>query len=166
MGRKKTLSPVIATVLLVALVIVMGSIVFLWMKGSVKEVIYKFSNQNIEISCTDVSFDAEYSVKEGTEIIYVINNGNIPIKDFKVQLIKSGTKTTFNLEGKDIIDSLNGETFSGISSGNGKKVDVSGENVGNADEILVIPILQGRNDAGILKNYICDEKYGEKRYKY
>ena len=151
--NKLGLSPVIATVLLVAMVIVMGTIVFIWMRGSIKEVVYKFSDKNIELACADVSFDAEYT--DGN--LYVVNNGDVPIRDFKVQVIKGGTKTTFNLNREGI-------SFDGITSGNGKDVDISGENVGSAEEILVIPVLQGRNDAGTLKNYVCDEKYGEKRF--
>ncbi|MFA4952985.1 MAG: archaellin/type IV pilin N-terminal domain-containing protein [Candidatus Pacearchaeota archaeon] len=156
-GQKKSLSPVIATVLLIAMVIVIGLIVFMWMRGSVKEVIYKFLDKNIELSCADVSFDVEYSNDGANGNLYVVNNGDVPIKDFKVQVITGGTKTSFNLNREGII-------FDGIRSGNGENVDVNGQNIETADEILVIPILEGRTDAGTQKYYVCDERYGEKRY--
>lgn len=146
--KKEGLSPVIATVLLIAMVIVMGLIVFLWMRGSIKEVIYKFSDQNIELACADVSFTPEYTSATGN--LYVVNNGDVPIKDFKVRVTTGGTKTTLT----DIV-------FSGIASGNDESVDIR-EKIGSAEEILVIPILQGKTSSGTLKNYVCDEKYGEK----
>lgn len=152
--NKVGLSPVIATVLLVAMVIAIGLIVFLWMRGSVKEVIYKFGDKNVELACADVSFDVEYY--SDADSLYVVNNGDVPIKDFKVQLTKSGIKTTFNLNEA-------GSDFAGISSGNGAEVDVSGKNIGDADEILVIPILEGRTSSGTIKTYVCDKRYGEMR---
>mgnify|MGYP001604109390 CR=1 FL=1 len=147
--ENKGLSPVIATVLLIAVVIVMGLIVFLWMKGSVKEVIYKFPGENIELTCADVSFDAEYINKN----LYVVNNGDVPIGDFKVQVITKGTKTTFNLnEDGDVSE---------INSGVGKEFPVS-EKVGDATELLVIPVLRGKTESGTAKDYVCDEDYGRK----
>ena len=160
---KRSLSPVIATVLLVAMVIVIGAIVFLWMRGSVKEVIYKFGEENIELACGDVSFDVEYYTNISGDTLYVVNNGNVPIADFKVQVITGGTKTTFNLVDKYLVEDSS-KKFIGITSGNGKEVSLTAEdNVKNAEEILVIPILQGRTSEGILKTYVCDEIYGERR---
>ena len=157
--NKIGLSPVIATILLVAMVMVIGLIVFIWMRSSIKEVIYKFQDKNIELSCADVSFDVEYN---SDDTLYVVNKGGVPIRDFKVQVAKGGTKTTFNLEDKYLIEDPN-KKFIGITSGNGETVDVSGEGIETADEILVIPILLGKSDSGIEKNYVCDEIYGEKR---
>lgn len=163
MKKNRGLSPVIATVLLVAMVIVMGTVVFIWMKGSIKEVIYKFSDKNIELSCADVKFDFEYYLKDNFATIYVVNNGDVPIKDFRVQVSESGTKTTFNLGEKDLSESA-GTKFSGISSGSGEEINVVGKGIPDASEVLLIPILQGTTKSGITKNYVCDEQYGERRY--
>ena len=58
---RKGVSPVIATVLLVAMVVVLALIVFFWFKGLTKEAVTKFGGTNIEIVCNDVSFSSEYS---------------------------------------------------------------------------------------------------------
>ena len=88
---KRSLSPVIATVLLVAMVIVIGAIVFLWMRGSVKEVIYKFGEENIELACGDVSFDVEYYTNISGDTLYVVNNGNVPIYAVDVKMSEGGS---------------------------------------------------------------------------
>ena len=111
-------------------------------------------DKNIELSCADVAFDVEYNAGD---TLYVVNNGDVPVRDFKVQVKNSGTKTTFNFNREGVI-------FEGITSGNGATVGVSDEGVGTAEEVVVIPILSGRNDAGTEKDYVCDEKYGMKIY--
>jgi len=157
MKEKKGLSPVIATVLLIAMVIVIGIIVFIWMKGSIQEVIYKFGDQNIELACDSVAFEAEYY--SDVNSIYVINNGDVPIKDFKVQAVDKGNKYTFNLGEKSL---LSGGLFTGITSGQGEEVGIGGEDddLSTSDKLIIIPILEGRTSQGESKNYVCDERYG------
>src|SRR3989344_4073857 len=75
---KRSVSPVIATILLIALVIIIALIVFQWMKGFTKEAITKFDGTNIELVCNDVQFEASYS--NGNLVIS--NIGNVPIYDF------------------------------------------------------------------------------------
>ena len=61
MGRKKRgISPVIATTLLIALVIIIFVIVFMWFRSTLKPAILKFG-ENIELACEKVSFSADYS---------------------------------------------------------------------------------------------------------
>jgi len=47
MTHKKGLSPVIATMLLIAIVVVIGLIIFLWFRGMTEEAITKFDGTNI-----------------------------------------------------------------------------------------------------------------------
>ena len=61
MINKKGVSPIIATILLIALTIIIALIVFQWMKGFTKEAITKFDGTNIELVCNDVQFEASYS---------------------------------------------------------------------------------------------------------
>ena len=82
----------------------------------------------------------------------------VPIFNFKVQVKNSGTKTTFNLNEAD-------SSFMGITSGNGKDVSLTGDyDVSDVEEIMVIPVLRGRTDAGTEKDYVCDDGYGMKIY--
>ena len=63
MGNKNKmgLSPVVATVLLIAMVIIIGIIIFLWFRGFTHESITKFGVRNVELVCGDVNFQATYS---------------------------------------------------------------------------------------------------------
>ena len=161
MNKKKEdgrgLSPVIATILLVAMVIVTGAIVFIWMSGSIREIVYKFGDQNIELACDEVAFNAEYYSVD--KIIYVVNNGDVPIKKFKIQIISGGNKKVIDLYGKSLV-SEDG-TFKGLNSGQGNEVDVEEENIGSSDKLFAIPVLEGRTEQGETKDYICDERYGK-----
>jgi len=47
MEKKKGVSPVIATVLLIAMVVVIALIIFLWFRGLTKEAITKFDVRNL-----------------------------------------------------------------------------------------------------------------------
>ena len=60
MGKKKGVSPTIATVLLVVIVIIIGIVVFQWFRGFIKEAIEK-NGENVDLTCNDVSFKADYS---------------------------------------------------------------------------------------------------------
>ena len=52
-GDKSGLSPVIATVLLVGLVVVSGLIIFMWFRGLTQEAVVKF-DQNIQLVCLKI----------------------------------------------------------------------------------------------------------------
>ncbi len=88
--NKKALSPVIATVLLVMLVLVLASIIFLWARGFVSEQIEK-RGQPVENVCKDVSFNAQL-VSEGAPFIEITNLGNIPIYQFDIKQINGGNE--------------------------------------------------------------------------
>ena len=82
--NKRALSPVIATVLLVMLVLVLAAIIFLWAKGFVGEQLQK-RGQPIENICKEVSFNAQF-VSSG-DFIEITNLGNIPIYQFDIKSI-------------------------------------------------------------------------------
>src|SRR3989344_3356293 len=90
--RKKGVSPIVATVLLVALVIVTALIIFLWFRGFVGESVTKFG-KNIELVCDEVKFDASYSGSN----FYISNNGNVPIFGMKVKITEGGSYETKDL---------------------------------------------------------------------
>lgn len=147
--NERGVSPVVATVLLIAVVIVIALIVFLWLRGVTKEQIVKFG-ENVELVCDKVDFDADYFAIDGA--ISVSNLGNYHISNFQIQLIGGGDKETFktNIEG-------------GVAPGQAKDILPSdyGKSIGSStDTILVIPVLLGDSNSGNVE-YICDERQGK-----
>ena len=141
--RKKGLSPVIATVLLISMVIVIGLIVFLWFKGMSEEAITKFDGTNVKMVCEEVSFDASFD----GNYVYVSNNGNVPIYKLKAKITTDGGYATEFLENNWPETGLNqGGAYSGTISTSGTK-------------ILLIPVLVGTTTEGD-KTYTCDDRHG------
>ena len=143
---KNGVSPVIATVLLVAMVIVIALIIFLWFRGLQGEVITKFG-QNIELTCSEVEFYAEYDAS-ATEL-RISNVGNIPIFGMKVKIEQPGSYTTENLN----------EISSWPSRGLGQGAAFSGAVVLDAgvERIVLNRVLMGTSDKGA-KTFVCDER--------
>ncbi|HED05112.1 MAG TPA: hypothetical protein ENI61_00325 [Ignavibacteria bacterium] len=146
--NRKAVSPVIATVLLIGLVLVITLIVFLWFKGLTQEAIIKF-DKNVEIVCDEVQFETGYS----NGILSISNIGNVPIYGIKVKISENGKYETKSL--KDLSKwpstGLNqGRTFSG---------DISA-NVISANSVTLTPVLVGSSKSGE-RTYTCNEaRYG------
>jgi len=147
--KRKGLSPIIATVLLIAMVIVIALIVFLWLRGLRGEAITKFGGTNIELICNDVRFEADYNYP----LLNIINDGNVPIFKMNMKVIKEGSYETIPLE------EFNGLNQGGIFTG-----DVS-EEANDAEKIILIPILLGDSEKG-KKAYVCNEQYGSEVLVY
>src|SRR3989344_7665665 len=92
MIKKRGLSPVIATVLLIAIVVVLGLIVFLWIRGIVGESLVKVDGRNVQLVCDEVEFEAEYSSSTG--FLYFSNTGNVPIYKIKAKISGAGSYST------------------------------------------------------------------------
>ncbi|MDO8528711.1 MAG: hypothetical protein Q7S06_02365 [Nanoarchaeota archaeon] len=137
-GKKTGLSPVIATVLLISIVVVIGMIIFLWARGFVKEEGMKLG-KNIKLTCEDVDFQASYQ----GGILSVVNSGNVPVYRIKLKIYSDGSFHT---------DELSPET--GIRAGGTytKSVSITG------DRMLVIPVLI---DGTGQKMYTCEDQYYE-----
>ena len=147
MSKKKGISPVIATVLLVAMVIVIGLIIFLWFKGIGGEVITKFGGTNIEVVCGDVEFSANYVNNQ----LYISNNGNVPIFGIKVKVDEGASHDTYDLS----TISPNWPAL-GLNQGGTFTSSNINSQVGSAETIMLIPVLMGNSDEGD-KAYICNE---------
>ena len=87
---KRGLSPVIATTLLIAMVVVLGLIIFLWFRGFTEESVTKFGGTNIKLVCGDLAFESSYSSDSGN--LFLSNIGNVPIYSFKLKIQKTGRK--------------------------------------------------------------------------
>lgn len=83
--NKRGLSPVIASVLMILLVLVLAAIIFLWARGFIGEQIEKFGRP-VEDLCSSVDFRAE---KIGGEL-EVVNMGNIDIRHLDIKLFRGG----------------------------------------------------------------------------
>ncbi len=150
MIKKRGLSPVIATVLLIAIVIIIASIVFLWFRGITEEAVTKFDGTNVKLICEKVSFDAQYSA--GT--IYLSNSGNVPIFKIKAKIVGDGSFSTVVLGKNDKNWPTEGLNQGGTYSG-----DLS-EAIGS-NKIFLIPVLVGNTESGEKKSYTCEERYAK-----
>lgn len=79
---KQGLSPTIATVLMVLLILVLASIIFLWARGFISEQIEKFGAP-IEDACSQIDFEANNLSANKLEII---NRGDVDILHFDIKL--------------------------------------------------------------------------------
>jgi hypothetical protein len=149
----KGLSPVIATVLLITIVVIIALIVFLWIKGMTQEAITKFGDRNIEMVCEDVEFEASYTPTTG---LYITNFGNVPIFGMDIKEIGDGSHATVDLR-----DASTEWPETGLNTG-GIFADPAFISVvpAGTDELVLIPVLIGESDSG-RKTYVCNEnQYG------
>jgi len=145
--NKKGVSPVIATILLIGIVIVIALIIFLWLRSLTQEAVTKF-DKNVELVCDEVQFDASYS----GGMLTVSNIGNVPIYGIKIKILQDKSFETKNLNTlteKWPDAGLNpGKVFSDILNF-------------EAESVTLTPILIGSAQSGE-KSYACDEsRYGK-----
>jgi len=154
---KKGVSPVVATILLVAIAIILALIIFVWIKSIIGESITKFDGQNAETLCAQLEFDATYY--DSSQEISIFNSGSIPIYDFEVFIKKTGSHQTINLKYIDTwpkIGLRSGDSFEGVL----------GPSVENANEIILIPILRGTGtSSGQIKTVVCKQNNGISIFK-
>ena len=150
--NKKGVSPVIATVLLIAMVIVIGLIIFLWFRSLTQDAVTKFGGENIELSCERVEFSASYSAG----ILAIENFGNVPIYRMKLKISGDGSHVTEDLESLSDNWPTTGLKQGGIFA----SVNLGSTSVGTANEVTVIPVLLGSSKKGE-QTYICPERHGQ-----
>lgn len=146
--NKRAVSPVVATVLLIGMVVVIALIVFLWFRGFVGGACEKFE-RNCELTCDEVEFQTSYS--GGT--LYMLNLGNVPIYSIKIKLSGGGSHET-----KDIRDLSGDWPLYGL--GIGKSLSTPVDSSGFT-EMTVIPVLLGNSNDG-QESFICEDIYGFK----
>lgn len=144
----KGVSPIIATVLLIAIVIVIGLILFLWFREMTEETITKFGGTNVKLVCGDVNFEASYS----NGVLSLLNSGNVPIFGIKVKLFKEGSHET-----KDLRDLSENWPDLGLNQGGTFSGEISLEE--EVNKIILIPVLIGNSEKGE-KTFVCEEQYG------
>ncbi|MEA3248496.1 MAG: archaellin/type IV pilin N-terminal domain-containing protein [Nanoarchaeota archaeon] len=88
--KKRGLSPVIATVFMILLVLVLATLIFLWARGFLSEQIEKFG-QPIDNLCKRVDFEVQRVRGEvGPDALEVVNRGDINIFHLDIKLLKDG----------------------------------------------------------------------------
>jgi len=148
---KKGISPVIATVLLIAIVVIIALILFLWFKGITKESITKFGGENVQLVCDRVDFSTDYS----GGIFYISNIGNVPIYSLNLEISKDR-----GYESKSIRDIATNWPSLGLNQGESYSGGLGGAADG-AEKITVVPILMGSSEEG-QKTYLCDKSSSSK----
>ena len=140
--RKRGLSPIIATVMLISLAMVLALIILIWAKNFIGEKTQKFG-EPIENACDDISFVAEAEVSS----LKVNNIGNVPL--YGLEIRKKNT-------GSGFIESIGYNPFPGNNLPVGGDYIITLTNVAAGDTITVVPIILGETDS-YKKPYTCDE---------
>lgn len=144
--NKRGVSPVIATVLLILIVIVLAAIIFLWARGFVSESVEK-NGRAVELSCENVNFQAEdFACPGSTCVIDVVNRGNIPIYGFDVKIRKTGETLVENRPGRT------------VGLGGSISIDI-GNDVDLGNEVNVVPMILGETDGGKVV-HTCEDRFG------
>ena len=144
---KRGLSPVIASVLLVMIVVILAAIVFLWALGFVSEGVSKF-NDPIERACGRINFEAGvFSGKSGGYVIDVNNRAEIPLYGFNIKKIGAGEVIATKYVGNT------------IGTGESTTLQLDGFNFNTGDKLLIVPIILGKS-AKSKVSYVCKDNFG------
>tara|TARA_Y100000310_G_C20493592_1_gene720451 strand:- start:444 stop:884 length:441 start_codon:yes stop_codon:yes gene_type:complete len=136
--KKKGVSPVIATILLIAIGFVLAVIIFMWARGFLSERTLKFE-MPIEDACGDIAFEAEaVGGKLG-----VVNRGNVPL--YGAEMRKKGFGTIENV----------GVFETTITVGDTARVDL-GSGISAGETLVVVPIILGES-GGAKKTHVCSD---------
>ena len=142
--KKKGVSPVIATVLLIVIVLILAVIIFLWAKSFVGERAEKFGSA-IELSCDKTNF--EVGLYSSPNTLEILNKGTVPLYGFVLKLQGDAeVKITARVEDAT------------IRSGESKSFELEDTTLNIGDNYLVIPIILGETDTDKVP-YTCGDQY-------
>ena len=142
---KKGISPIVSTSLLIVMVIILAIIIFLWARSFIGEVVEKTiqgETKSADKFCNEVQFIATVS-DDG--LLYIVNQGDVPIEDVQVIAYKAGESTITEIEGVKI--------DAGTTSKGHSNLDAGLDNC-PYEQIIINPILKGKTKSG-LKKYTC-----------
>lgn len=149
--EKRAISPVIASVLLIAMAVILALIIFLWAKSFIGEDVIK-NGEVIKNSCKNVVFDSEIS---GGELL-VENKGNVALYGVAIKTAGSGKE--------ELCYPFDGENSPTISLGESKALTLTDKCNGlsflSGDKVTVMPVILGETAKGDRKYYTCEE-FGE-----
>jgi len=134
--KKRGISPIIATILLVVIVMVLALIIFLWARGFVKESVRK-QGASAQQKCGEISLSVAYV----NDVLEISNNGDVPIYRLEIEKKNEG-----NIE-------LQREVVK-LKSGDSTTISVGSE----YEEIKVIPAILGEAKTS-KKIYTCKNNF-------
>ncbi len=147
MLKKRGLSPVVATMLLITLALILAVIIFLWARSFIGESVQK-QGADVEQSCQEVYFEVQAFASSGIDIV---NQGTIPI--YAMEVRKSAL-----LGDSAGVENLNGDTSIGI--GQSAHINFPENMIVNAGETLELtPVLLGQLENGETKTHVCSSSY-------
>lgn len=136
MIRKKAVSPVIATVLLIAIGFVLAGIIYSWAGGFISRLSPPAQ------ACNEVNFKAGVFCEENC-VLEVFNRGNVDLYGFVVKSIKEGA----------VVVEETPETF--VEAGDSISINLE-SSYNEGDILLIVPIVL--NEKG--EQSICADNYG------
>ena len=143
--EKKGLSPVVATVLLIFLVLVLAAIIFLWARGFFSEQLEK-NGDSIENQCRNVEFKAEKGIVASGNLLVIelSNTGDINMYGVSIKEVKGGDEEAYPY-------------YVNLGAGETTSVEFRLEST-DSDKVEVYPVLLGNVvDASDNKEYTCIE---------
>lgn len=153
--NSRGVSPVIATVLLIGLVIALGGVVFVWFQSFTHEAVTKFEGENIELVCGDASLQFEASYSGGD--LAISNTGNVPIYSFNIQISQAGGGYIT----QDINEIDGNWPNVGLRQGGVFSANIGGSVSASTTQIILIPILRGTVSSGDERSFTCGNQYGQ-----
>tara|TARA_B100001971_G_C18157969_1_gene519685 strand:+ start:284 stop:766 length:483 start_codon:yes stop_codon:yes gene_type:complete len=128
---KGGVSPIIASVLLILLIIVLASMVFLWARGFISEQIEKF-DKPIDQVCEGVEFDVELFGSGGNQRLEVVNRKDVDIYNLQIKKVLGGNSEVSTFKVKiDARSSASGSFNFNLKGGQ------------TAEEVIITPTLIG-----------------------
>ncbi|MCK5449260.1 hypothetical protein KAI32_00165 [Candidatus Pacearchaeota archaeon] len=108
--KKRGLSPIIASVFMILLVLVLSALIFLWARGFISEQIEKFG-QPINSLCNRVDFEVQLVSGDVSEhALEIVNRGDINIFHLDIKMIEKGNSEVSRFQFKiDAGQSIKGD---------------------------------------------------------
>jgi flagellin-like protein len=146
--RKRGLSPIIASVLLILLVLVLATIIFLWARGFISEQIEKFGNP-VEQQCENIDFSVELIGGPAAYSLEVANHGNVPIIYLDVKKTAGGNSEVQSFKSFRLYPN---EAYK-------RGIDIEMEDGSIPEEATIYPVLLGSVRGGkASKAFACVEQ--------
>ncbi len=155
--KKRGLSPVIATTLLILIAVILAILILLWIRSFIGEKAEKDLGggaEAVENFCNDVRFDGNARIESAGNIkIEIVNEGNVPIRGIQVK--KKGLGFVSKVGTYEYTQApealVTGESY-GFDIGSAAK---------SGDKLVISPILLGKvSGSEETKKYVCDEEFG------
>lgn len=148
MNGKRGITPVIATVLLIAIVVVLAAIIFLWASSFLEERVRKFDGP-IEYACNDVSFEASIQTAgDGSLELQINNRADVPLYGVVIKALDAG-------EVRPLPQSF-GTT---VKAGESEKMAIEAP-LQSGQRALIVPVLLGAQGDS-REQFTCPDEKGK-----